>query len=100
MAKLSEQVRGQLRFFAFFLGNRTLDIELLDGIDYTDLFNEPSMLEMVFAIFGNVLEIDERGHVLNSGQPERRAAQYIRSLYDQGYIVEPPFELWETELHL
>ncbi|WP_437114341.1 hypothetical protein [Streptomyces cyaneofuscatus] len=27
-------------------------------------------------------------------------AQWVRACRDPGYEVEPPFEAWETELHL
>lgn len=100
MAKLSEQVRGQLRLFAFLLANHTLDIETIGELDYSEIFSEPSILEMAFAIWSNNIEIDDQGNVLNSGYPEKLAAQYIKSFFDQDYKVEPPFESWETELHM
>jgi hypothetical protein len=86
--------------FAFYLSNGTLCIEVLGAIDYSEILHEPSALEMIFAIFANTLEIDESGKVVNSGYPEKRAAQYIRTWFDQGYAVEPPFERCETELYL
>lgn len=101
MAKLSENVRGYLRLFAFFLANGTVSMAILgDEYDYSSLFEEPSELERVFAIWGNVLEIDEQGEVLNGREAQRRAAQYIRHYVDPDFEVEPPFEDWELELHL
>jgi hypothetical protein len=100
MARLSHEVSAQLRFFAFFLSNSTLCLEVLGDIDYSEILHEPSALEMIFAIFANTLEINEEGKVLNSGHPEKRAAQYIRTWFDREYVVEPPFEPWETELYL
>ncbi|WP_419248493.1 DUF7677 family protein [Streptomyces virginiae] len=48
VAHLPTDVRAALRFFAFFLGNGTLDVELLDGIDYRDhMLVHGSDLEMV-----------------------------------------------------
>ncbi|MEV8043365.1 hypothetical protein ACF06D_02560 [Streptomyces griseoluteus] len=100
MAHLSTDVRSALRFFAFYLGNGTLDVELLDGIDYrAHLLEYGSDLEMIFAIYANVLEIDEHGETLNDGDAQYRVAQWIRMTCDPGYEVDPPFEAWETELH-
>ena len=93
-------VRASLRFFAFYIANGTLDVDLLDGIDYRPhLFEFGSALEQVFAIFANVLQVDENGAVVNEGDAQRRAAQWVREYCDPDYQVEPPFEPWETELH-
>ncbi|WP_200882789.1 hypothetical protein [Amycolatopsis sp. MJM2582] len=68
MGHLPVDVRVSLRFFAFYLANGTIDVDLLDGFDYRPaLFQFGSSLEQVFAIYGNVLEIDEEGNVLNEG---------------------------------
>lgn len=97
---LPTDVRAALRLFSFYLGNGTLDVDLLDGIDYrAHLLTFGSDLEMVFAIFSNVLEVDDHGQTLNDGDAQYRAAQWIRRRCDPGYQVEPPFEAWETELH-
>jgi hypothetical protein len=72
---------------------------LLDRIDYSCIFEEPSALEQAYAIFMNVLEVDATGQVLNAKHAERRAAQYIRSYVDKGYVVEPPLEDWEVHLY-
>ncbi|MGI5486737.1 DUF7677 family protein [Microtetraspora malaysiensis] len=99
MAQLSEDVRASLRFFAFYLANGTLDMELLEDIDYRPaLMQFGSTLEMVFTIFTNVLEIDENGLVINEGDAQLRAAQWIRHYCDPSYVVDPPFQPWETEL--
>ncbi|MBP0457971.1 DUF7677 family protein [Streptomyces montanisoli] len=63
------------------------------------LFQFGSSLEQVFAIYGNVLEVDGNGEVLNDGDAQYRAAQWIRRHCDPTYEVEPPFQAWETELH-
>jgi len=102
MAKLSENIREELRLFAFYLANGTVDVNLLDvdGTgDYSSIFEMGSPLEQVFAIWSNVLEIDDKGEVVNAGEAKKRAAQYIRRYIDSDYIVEPPFEAWEVELH-
>ena len=100
MPRLSEDVRACLRLFAFYLANSTVDMKLLgDGWDYSSLFENPSDLERVFAIWSNVLEISDDGEVLNGHEAQRRAAQYIRHFMDPEYVVEPPFAEWELELH-
>ncbi|MEU2620583.1 hypothetical protein ABZ642_21030 [Streptomyces sp. NPDC007157] len=100
MDHLPVDVRAALRFFAFYIANGTLDVDLLEGIDYRpQLMAFGSPLEQVFAIFANVLQVDENGEVLNEGDAQYRAAQWVRSYCDPSYLVEPPFERWETELH-
>jgi hypothetical protein len=73
----------------------------LEGIDYSCIFEEPSALEQAYAIFINVLEVDDMGKVTDADNAQLRAAQYIRS-YVQGedYQVDPPFEDWEVALHV
>ncbi|MFD4402486.1 hypothetical protein ACFWPH_06935 [Nocardia sp. NPDC058499] len=101
MEHLPIDVRAAIRFFAFYIANGTVDLELLDGIDYKpQLMASGSALEMVFAIFTNVLRIDEAGKVVNEDEAQERAAQWIRAYCDREYRVDPPFEAWETELHL
>jgi len=97
---LPVDVRAALRFFAFRIANGTLDVDLLEGVDYRPrLMAFGSPLEQAFAIFANVLQVDENGEVLNEGDARYRAAQWVRSYCDPSYRVEPPFERWETELH-
>ena len=97
--KLGDELRGHLRMFAYFLANRTLDLEILPGnLDYSAIFEEPSALEQVFAIWINIVELDDSGGVLNSAMANRRVAQYIRSYIDSKYVVVPPFTDSETEL--
>ena len=65
-----------------------------------DLFGEePSAIEQAFAIFANVIELDEKGNVMNAKYAEKRAVDYIRSYCDSEFQVEPPYQEWETELH-
>jgi hypothetical protein len=99
MTRLPEDLRASLRFFAFYLANGTLDMELPADIDYRPpLMESGSPLEMVFTIFTNVLEVDEAGKVTNEGHARRRAAQWIRAYCEPAYEVDPPFQDWETEL--
>jgi hypothetical protein len=100
MASLPIEVREALRMFAFYLGNGTVDVKVLgDGYNYDSIFTSPSDLEMVFAIWANHLEYDEEGNLVNAYTGRRRAAQYIRRYIDPSYIVDPPFEDWEIDLH-
>ena len=96
--KLSNSFSGALRTFAYFIASGTH--YNLQGIYYLDLFgNEPSAIEMVFAIYANVIELDENGTVLNAKYAEKRATDYIRQYCDQNFKVEPEYEDWEIELH-
>lgn len=96
--KLSNSYKGALRTFAYFLASGTH--YQLEGVDYLDLFGtEPSAIEQAFAIFANVIEMDEEGKVLNAKYAEKRAVDYIRSYCESSFKVEPPYEDWETELH-
>ena len=99
MSRLGDSVSGALRTFGFWLANGTVGLPLLEGIDYSCIFREPSALERTMAIYANVLRVDESGQVLNPRAAERRAAQWIRSYVDRTYTVDPPFENWEVELH-
>ena len=61
--KLSHSVSGAVRQFSYWIANGTVGHPLLQGIDYFDEFKEnPSLLETVYAIFINNLEIDENGN--------------------------------------
>lgn len=96
--KLSHSFSGALRTFVYFIASGTH--YQLNGVQYLDLFGkEPSAIEQAFAIYTNVLELDEHGNVLNAKYAEKRAADYIRSYCDPKFEVEPPYEHWETELH-
>lgn len=77
MPRLSPAVSGAFRELSYCLANRTLALEILDGVDYDCIFVEASALELVYAIFANVL----------------------RSYVDRGYRIEPALESWEIELH-
>lgn len=98
--KLSHSFSGALRTFSFWVANGTLGYPLLEEIDYSDLLSEePSALELTYAIFANVIEMDDKGTVLNAKYAEHRAAQWLRSYCDPNYEVVPPFEDWEVYLH-
>lgn len=98
MPKLSPSFSGALRTFSFWVANRTLGQPLLEGVDYSCIFEEPSALEAIYAIFTNVIELDDDGRVLNAKWAEHRAAQYVLE-YVTGKAAEPPFADWECALH-
>ena len=96
--KLSNHFSGALRTFAYFMASGTQ--YTLHGIDYLSLYGEePSAIEKVFAIFANVIELDEDGKVLNAEYAEKRATDYLRSYCDPTFQVEPPYEDWEIALY-
>nr|WP_299169537.1 hypothetical protein [uncultured Allomuricauda sp.] len=73
---------------------------MLENLDYLELYgNEPSAIEKVFAIYTNVIELDETGAVQNDEYAQKRATDYLRSYCDPDFEVEPPYEDWEIELH-
>lgn len=97
--KLSPSVRGSIRQFALWVANRSVGHPLLEGIDITAIFEEPSATEAAFAVFCNVLEMDDTGQVTNFKQAERRAAERIRSYCDPTFQPDAPCEDWEVDLH-
>jgi len=96
--KLSSDFSGTLRTFAYFMSSGTQ--YTLEGVDYLSLYGQdPSAIEMVYAIFANVLELDENGRVLNAHYAQKRATDYLRAYCDPSFTVDPPYADWETELH-
>lgn len=74
---------------------------MLDGINYWDeLRDSPSQMETCFAIFVNVLELDDAGDPTNQKYAEARAATWLYK-YCTGEL--PPgqsaLESWEVELY-
>ena len=98
LVKLSASFSGALRTFAYFMSSGTQ--YTLKGIDYLPLYGtEPSAIEQVYAIFANVLEIDQSGQVLNAHYAQKRATDYLRAYCDSSFKVDPPYEDWEIALH-
>jgi hypothetical protein len=98
--KLSGAFSGALRTFSYWVATGSVGLPLLESVEYrTTMLEEPSLMEQAFAIFVNVLEFNEDGEPINAKYAEFRAAQYIRSYCDAAYVVAPPFEVWECELH-
>jgi len=98
--RLSHSFSGALRTFSYWVAAGSVGLPLLAGVEYRQtMLEEPSLMEMAFAIFANVVELDDEGAPINAKYAEHRAAQYIRSYCDPGYVVTPPFEAWEQALH-
>ena len=98
--KLSNGASGALRRFAGWVARGSVGYPLLEGIEYWDeLRDSPSQMEIAFAIFANVLELDDDGEPLNEKYAERRAAvwlyKYCTGRWPEG---EPPLEPWEGDL--
>lgn len=100
MQKVSTSFSGALRTFSFWVAGGTVGYRILEGIDYRPvLMREPSAMEQMYAIFANVIELDDDGQVVNAKYAERRAAQWLRRYMDRDYTVLPPFEGWEVALY-
>ena len=96
--KVSNDFSGALRTFAYFMASGTH--YMLEDVEYLELYGEdPSAIEMAYAIFANVLEMDDEGQVLNFTYAQRRATDYIKSYCDPEFKVSPLFEEWEQELY-
>lgn len=96
--KLSPSFSGALRTFAYFMASGTQ--HTLKGVDYLSLYGEePGAIEQVFAIYANVIELDQNGEVVNAKYAEKRATDYLRSYCDPSFNVVPAYEDWELKLH-
>ena len=96
--KLSNSFSGALRTFAYFMSSGTH--YMLAGVNYLPLYGkEPSAIEQVYAIFANVLELDDKGQVLNAQHAQKRATDYLWAYCDRNFKVDPPYEDWELALH-
>lgn len=96
MPGVSYSSREAVRTFSFWVANRTMGADVLEGVNYSCIFREPSVLATAYAIFANTTEFDNARNVLNAKTAERRAAQYIRQ-HVTGISAEPPIEVWERE---
>jgi hypothetical protein len=97
---ISHGASGAIRRFAGWVASGSAGHPLLDGINYWDeLKDSPSQMEMCFAIFVNVLELDGEGVPTNEKYAERRAATWLYK-YCTGELPpsEAELESWECEL--
>jgi hypothetical protein len=85
--------------FAFWIANGTAGVPLLEGIDYwQDMRDSPSLMEQVFAIYANVIQLDDDGAPVNAREAQHRAAEWIRQ-YMTGEPPEREWEDWEVALY-
>jgi hypothetical protein len=98
---IPENLIAVIRYFSFWLGNRTLDPKILPltGEDYRPwIVQYGSDLEMIYTVFLRNLTIDSSGAVHGADHAARRAAQWIRRYCDATYVVDPPFSEEEERL--
>ncbi|MFJ6054824.1 hypothetical protein [Streptomyces sp. NPDC092307] len=98
---LSHGASGAIRRFAGWVARGSVGHPMLEGIDYWEELREsPSQMETCFAVFVNVLELDERGEPINEKYAEHRAAAWLYR-YCTGHMPpgEPDIEPWECRLH-
>ena len=96
--RLPHNVSGAFRTFSYFMSSGTH--YMLEGVDYLDLYgSQPSAIELVYAIFANVLEFDHDGTVTNLKYAEKRATDSLRAYCDPTFQVQPPYEDWEIALY-
>lgn len=100
-SQLSHGASGAIRRFAGWVARGSVGHPMLDGINYWDeLKDSPSQMEACFAIFANVLELDDQGEPANEKYAERRAALWLYQ-YCTGELPpgEPELEPWECQLY-
>ena len=98
---LSNGASGAIRRFAGWVARGTVGHPMLDHIDYwPELQESPSQMKTLFAIFANVLQLDEYGDPVNEKYAERRAATWLYR-YCTGHLPpeEPELEDWEVALY-
>lgn len=92
-----KSISGAVRKFSYWVANGTIDSPNTNHIDYNGLLrNEPSALEMVYAIFINNLKFDRDGNVINAKDAESRAGLYVRNYFGG---ENNKLEDWEMELY-
>jgi hypothetical protein len=100
-SRISHGASGAIRCFAGWVAQRSAGHPMLEGIDYWETVREsPSQMETCFAIFANVLELDDHGEPVNEKYAERRAATWLY-LYCTGELPpgEADLELWKCALY-
>lgn len=97
--KMHPKLRGAIARFSLWVANGSVGHPLLESVDYSEVLQEPSAMEMLYTVFTNNLELDEDGAPLNAGYCEERAAQWLRRYCDPNYVVAPPWDDEECEGH-
>ncbi len=101
--KLTNNFKSCLRQFVYYYTNGSLPLvsnePRLAEFDYREeLKEEPGIVEGMFAVYSNVIHMDDQGRVTNQEHAIKRAAQYILLSLDADYHAEPVFEDWELKL--
>ena len=100
-SKVTPGTSGAIRRFAGWVARGSVGHPMLEGINYWDeLRDSPSQMETCFAIFANVLELDDSGEPVNEKYAETRAASWIYQ-YCTGTLPpgQPKLEAWEVQLY-
>lgn len=100
-SKLSPGASGAIHRFAGWVARGSVGHPMLDGINYWDELKEaPTQMETCFAIFANVLELDDAGEPVNEKYAEKRAATWLHQYFTGALPTgEPDLEAWECELY-
>src|SRR3954453_2270961 len=99
--KIGPGASGAIRRFAGWVARGSVGHPMLEGIDYwAELKDSPSQMEICFAIFVNVLELEDAGEPINEKYAEQRAATWLYR-YCTGQLPpdQPELESWEGELY-
>src|SRR3979411_156452 len=97
--RLSHGASGAIRRFAGWVARGSVGHPLPDGSGYLEgRQDSPPQMEICFAIFANVLELDDHGEPVNEKYAERRAATWLYR-YCTGELPpgEADLESWECE---
>jgi len=90
---------SDLKRFVLAIANENFHNDLLGEAYFSSMVEQGSnFLESVFAVWGNVIRLNEQGETINTQQLELRVAQWIKSYLDESYQPYPVFEAWEYEL--
>lgn len=101
VVKKDQNWRSAIVRFMLGFGQRVLDTEPLADWeeDYAeDVLDYGNSMEMLTAIYCNVLRMDKNYNVINESWARHRASQYIRLCVDESYKSKPPLKEWETTL--
>lgn len=84
--------------FALWVANGSVGHPLLQETDYSEVLSDPSCMEQIFAVFGNVLRLSTDGEPLNFKHAEHRAALYLYGYCNGWKLPEGEVELTQGEL--
>ena len=69
------------------------------NINYREeMKTEAAIVDVIFAVYLNNLELDAAGNVLNQHKAVERAAQVILYTFNADYLLDPELEEWELSL--